>query len=167
MRYWDKTKKGDERGPYTAPKLMPTVKRSALEDKKPSEALKPLVEDEPKARPFSVICTDVDAVIAADAVVITMAVNDGAVEVPFVPPLILTVGVAAVLKKPEGYVNVIKLPTARPPPTVVVKLIVAATLVLPENRSISNIEKEAEDNCPPMTPEDIPSEEDISEEEDT
>jgi hypothetical protein len=163
LRYWDKTKKGDERGPYTAPKLMPTVKRSALEDKKPSEELTPLVEDEPKARPFSVICTDVDAAIAADAVVITIAVNDGADDVPFVAPLILTVGVAAVLKKPEGYVNVIKLPTARPPPTVVVKLNVAATFILPAKRSMFIIAKDADNICPPMTPEALPTEAKTSE----
>ena len=88
-----------------------------------------MVEDEPKAKPFKVICTDVDAGIASDAVVMTIAVNEGAVEVPFAAPLIVTLGAAAVLKKPEGYVNVIKLPTARAPPTVVVKLKVAATFV--------------------------------------
>ncbi len=48
-----------------------------------------------------------------------------------------TLGVAELLKKPGGYVNVILLPIASAPPAVVVKLNVAATFVLSATRSDS------------------------------
>jgi hypothetical protein len=63
------------------------------------------------------------------AVVMTMAFNDGAVEVPLNGLFICTLGVADVLKKPGGYINVMKLPMASGRP-VEVKLNVANTLIL-------------------------------------
>jgi hypothetical protein len=115
-------------------------------------------ETTPRMSPFKVICTDDDAEIAAVAVVITIAVADGAAEVPVDAPLIVTFGIAAILKKPEGYVNVTKLPTASPPPTVVVKLNVADTFVLPATRSAPAITNDPGVTCPPMTPDAIPKE---------
>ena len=150
--------RGDERDPYTAPKDMPVITGSALVDKKPKVVLIPLVEEDTKVKPIKVICTDADAEIAAVAVVITIAVADGAADVPVDAPLIVTFGVAAVLKKPEGYVNVTLLPTASPPPTVVVKLNVADTFVLPATRSAPAITNDPGVTCPPMTPDAIPKE---------
>ena len=94
---------------------MPADNRSVFVDKKPAEMLTPLVDEEPKDKPFKVTCTAVDAEIAAVAVVIIIAVGDGAAEtkLPDDAPLIATVGVVALLKNPEGYANVMKLPTGR------------------------------------------------------
>ena len=73
--------------------------------------------------------TSVEAGMAAVAVVMTIAVDDGAAEVPVNGPFIRTLGVADVPKKPGGYINEMKLPMASGRP-VVVKLNVANTLVL-------------------------------------
>ena len=81
--------------------------------------------------------TFVEAAIPAVAVVMTIAVADGAAEVPLTDPLINTLGVAEALKKPGGNVSVILLPMASAPPTVVVKLNVADTFVLSATRSDS------------------------------
>ena len=83
----------------------------------------------PSLSPLRVTVTSVEAGMAAVAVVMTMAVNDGAAEVPVNGAFICTLGVADVLKKPGGYINVMKLPMASGRP-VVMKLIVANTLVL-------------------------------------
>ena len=83
----------------------------------------------PSLSPLRVTVTSVEAGMAAVAVVMTIAVNDGAAEVPVNGPFIRTLGVADVLKKPGGYINVMKLPMASGRP-VVVKLNVANTLVL-------------------------------------
>jgi len=112
----------------------------------------------PRVSPFKVTVTLVDAGMAEEEVVITMAVNDGAAEVPVEDPLINTFGVAAVLKKPEGYVKVTELPTASLPPTVVVKLNVADTPTLPATRSVAMIANVPAETCPPMTPDPIPTE---------
>ncbi len=87
--------------------------------------------------PVRVTTTKVDAATAAFAVVTTIAVADGAAEVPLTDPLINTLGVAELLKKPGGYVNVILLPMASAPAAVVVKLNVAATFALSATRSES------------------------------
>ena len=89
----------------------------------------------PSLSPSTVTMTFVEAAIPAVAVVMTIAVADGAAEVPLTDPLINTLGVAELLKKPGGYVNVIVLPIASAPPAVVVKLTVAAAELLPATRS--------------------------------
>ena len=91
----------------------------------------------PSLSPISVTATLAEAATAAVAVVITIAVDDGGAAVPLTDPLINTLGVAEALKKPGGYVSVIKLPTASAPPAVVAKLNVAATFVLSATRSDS------------------------------
>jgi hypothetical protein len=70
--------------------------------------------------------------------------------VPLTDPLINTLGVAELLKKPGGYVNVMKLPIASAPPAVVVKLNVAATFALSATRSESLITNESKDTRPPI-----------------
>ena len=110
---------------------------STLVARKPRETFKPLVGDEPNFKPLRVTMTFVEAATTAVAVVTTIAVADGAAEAPLTDPLINTLGVAELLKKPGGYVNVILLPIASAPPAVVVKLNVAATFVLSATRSDS------------------------------
>jgi hypothetical protein len=89
----------------------------------------------PSLSPVRVTMTFVEAVTTAVAVVTTIAVADGAAEVPLTDPLINTLGVAEALKKPAGYVSVMTLPMASAPPTVVVKLNVTDTFVLSATRS--------------------------------
>ena len=96
-----------------------------------------MVDEKPNFKPLRVTMTFAEAAIRAVAVVTTIAVDDGGAEVPLVNPLISTLGVAEVLKKPRGYVNVMKLPMASDPPAVVVKLKVAATFALSATRSES------------------------------
>ena len=96
-----------------------------------------MVGDEPNFKPLRVTMTFVEAATTAVAVVMTIAVADGAAQVPLTDPLINTLGVAELLKKPGGYVNVILLPIASAPPAVVEKLNVAATFVLSATRSDS------------------------------
>jgi hypothetical protein len=91
----------------------------------------------PSLSPVRVTTTTIDAAIAAVAVVMTIAVADGAAQVPLTDPLINTLGVAELLRKPGGYVKVILLPMASAPPAVVVKLNVAATFALSATRSES------------------------------
>ena len=78
-----------------------------------------------------------EAAIGAVAVVMTSAVADGAAEMPRTDPLINTLGVAEVLRKPGGYVKVMLLPIASAPPEVMVKLNVADTFALLAKRSES------------------------------
>ena len=63
----------------------------------------------PSLSPVRVTTTTVDALIATVAVVTTIAVADGAAQVPLTDPLINTLGVAELLKKPGGYVSVMTL----------------------------------------------------------
>ena len=91
----------------------------------------------PSLSPVRVTTTTVDALIAAVAVVTTIAVADGAAQVPLTDPLIDTLGVAKLLKKPGGYVNVTLLPIASAPPAVVAKLNVAAQQFFSAPRSDS------------------------------
>jgi len=56
----------------------------------------------PSLSPVRVTKTTVDAATAAVAVVTTIAVADGASQVPLTDPLINTLGVAELLKKPGG-----------------------------------------------------------------
>ena len=91
----------------------------------------------PSLSPTTVTMTFVEAAIPAVPGVMTIAVAVGAAEVPLADPLINTLGVAELAKKPGGYVNVIVLPMASAPPAVVVKLNVAATFVLSATRSDS------------------------------
>jgi len=111
----------------------------------------------PSLSPTTVTVTFVEAAIPAVAVVMTIAVADGAAEVPLTDPLINTLGVAEVLKKPGGYVKVILLPMASAPPTVVVKLKVADTFVLSATRSDSFIANEPNDTRPPIPPDAVPA----------
>ena len=106
-------------------------------DNTPTEIFKPFVDEELNVKPLRVTITFVEAAIPAVAVVMTIAVADGAAEVPLTDPLINTLGVAELLKKPGGYVNVILLPIASAPPAVVAKRNVAATFVLSATRSDS------------------------------
>ena len=96
-----------------------------------------MVGEEPNFKPLRVTMTFVEAATTAVAVVMTIAVADGAAEAPLTDPLINTLGVAELLKKPGGYVNVMKLPMASAPPAVVVKLNVAETFALLAKRSES------------------------------
>ena len=96
-----------------------------------------MVDERPNFKPLRVTMTFAEAAIPAVAVVTTIAVDDGGAEVPLADPLINTLGVAELLKKPDGYVNVMKLPMASDPPAVVVKLKVAATFALSATRSES------------------------------
>jgi hypothetical protein len=106
----------------------------------------------PSLSPIRVTTTIVDAATTAVAVVTTIAVADGAAEVPLTDPLINTLGVAEVLKKPGGYVNVIKLPMPSAPSAVVVKLNVAVTSALSAMRSDSFIINESRDARPLTAP---------------
>ena len=71
----------------------------------------------PSLSPVRVTVTVFKAAIAAVAVVMIIAVEDGGAEMPVAGPLINTLGVAEELKKPGGYVNVMLLPIASAPPT--------------------------------------------------
>ena len=122
--------------------MIPMGIRSATVDKNPDEVFKPLVDGEPITKPLKVMVTVVDAAIAAVAVVMTIAVDDGVDAVPVHAPLIKTVGVEAELKKPGGYVKFTKLPMARAPPAVEVKLKIADTLAA-ANRSASSMKNDA------------------------
>ena len=82
----------------------------------------------PSLSPVRVTMTLVEAATTAVAVVTTIAVADGAAQVPLTDPLINTLGVAEALKKPGGNVSVILLPIASFPFAVVVKLNVATTV---------------------------------------
>jgi hypothetical protein len=106
----------------------------------------------PSLSPVRVTTTIVDAATTAVAVVTTIAVADGAAEVPLTDPLINTLGVAKLLKKPGGYVNVMELPMASAPPAVVVKLKVAVTFVLPAIRSDSFIKNAPRHTRPSIAP---------------
>ncbi len=121
---------------------MPMGIRSAAVDRNPEDEFKPFVEADPRNKPLKVMVTVVDAAIAAVAVVMTIAVDDGVDAVPVHAPLIKTVGVEAELKKPGGYVKVTKLPMARAPPAVEVKLKIADTLAT-ANRSASSMKNDA------------------------
>ena len=101
--------------------------------------------------------TFAETAIPAVAVVTTIAVDDGGAEVPLADPLINTLGVAELLKKPGGYVNEMKLPMASAPPAVVVKLNVAATFALSAMRSESSITNESKDTRPPIEPDAVPA----------
>ena len=66
----------------------------------------------------------------------TICVSVGVATEPVGPlPLICTLGDPALAKKPDGYVSVMLLPAASAPPTVVVKVNVAAAELLPATRS--------------------------------
>ncbi len=81
------------------------------------------------------------SVVPAVVMMIDVALG-GLMGVKLAPPLdTAPVGVALVAKKPDGYVRVILLPTARLPPAVVVNENVAAAPVLPATRSASAIVK--------------------------
>ena len=111
----------------------------------------------PSLSPVRVTMTLVEAATAAVAVVTTIAVADGAAQVPLTDPLINTLGVAEALKKPGGNVSVILLPMASAPPAVVAKLNVAATFVLSATRSDSWITNEPTDTRPPIAPDADPA----------
>ena len=111
----------------------------------------------PSLSPVRVTMTFVEAATTAVAVVTTIAVADGAAQVPLTDPLINTLGVAEALKKPGGNVSVILLPMASAPPAVVAKLNVAATFVLSATRSVSWITNESNDTRPPITPDAVPA----------
>ena len=111
----------------------------------------------PSLSPIKVTATLAEAATAAVAVVTTIAVADGAAQVPLTDPLINTLGVAEALKKPGGNVSVILLPMASAPPAVVAKLNVAATFVLSATRSVSWITNESTDIRPPITPDAVPA----------
>ena len=83
----------------------------------------------PSLSPIRVTATLAEAATAAVTVVMKIAVGDGGAAVPLTDPLINTLGVTEALKKPGGYVKVIKLPIASLPFAVVVKLNVAATVL--------------------------------------
>ena len=123
---------------------MPMGIRSATVDRNPEDEFKPLVDADARVKPLKVMVTVVEAAIAAVAVVMTIAVDDGVDAVPVHAPLIETVGVEAELKKPGGYVRFTKLPMARAPPAVEVKLKVADTLAA-ANRSVSLMKNNAFD----------------------
>ena len=115
---------------------------SATVDRNPEDEFKPLVDADPITKPLKVMVTVVDAAIAAVAVVMTIEVDDGVDAVPVHAPLIETVGVEAELKKPGGNVKFTKLPMARAPPAVEVKLKIADTLAA-ANRSASLMKNDA------------------------
>ena len=121
---------------------MPRGIRSATVDRNPEDEFKPLVDADARVKPLKVMVTVVDAAIAAVAVVMTMVFDDGVDAVPVHAPLIKTVGVEAELKKPGGYIKVTKLPIARAPPAVEVKLKIADTLAA-ANRSASLMKNDA------------------------
>ena len=116
--------------------------RSATVERNPEDEFKPFVDADPITKPLKVMVTVVDAATAAAAVVMTIAVDDGVDAVPVHAPLIKTVGVEAELKKPGGYVKFTKLPMARAPPAVEVKLKIADTLAA-ANRSASLMKNDA------------------------
>ena len=74
-----------------------------------------MVDERPNFKPLRVTMTFAEAAIPAVAIVTITAVDDGGAEVPLADPLIDTLGVAELLKKPGGYVNVILLPIASAP----------------------------------------------------
>ncbi len=116
--------------------------RSATVERNPEDEFKPFVDADPITKPLKVMVTVVDAATAAAAMVMTIAVDDGVDAVPVHAPLIKTVGVEAELKKPGGYVKFTKLPMARAPPAVEVKLKIADTLAA-ANRSASSMKNDA------------------------
>ena len=83
--------------------------------------------------------TLVEAGMTAVAVVMTIADDDGVDDVPANDPLIVTLGVAKVLKKPDGYINDMKLPIASEDPEEVVKLNDTDTFVLLAIRLVARI----------------------------
>ena len=92
----------------------------------------------PMVRPVTVTVTAVLPAIASVAVVTMIRVLVGVATVPVgvtPPPLIVTSGVPALEKKPDGYVSVTLLPLASAPPAVVVNEKVAAADVFPATRS--------------------------------
>ncbi len=91
----------------------------------------------PMARPVTVTVTAVLPAIASVAVVTMIRLLVGVATVPVgvtPPPLIVTSGVPALEKKPDGYVSVMLLPLASAPPAVVVNENVAAADVFPAVR---------------------------------
>ena len=68
------------------------------------------------------------------------------------PPLMVTPGVPALEKKPNGYVSVMLLPVASAPPAVVVKANVAAEPVLLATRSAAPTVNVTAATAPPITP---------------
>ena len=97
----------------------------------------------PSLSPISVTATLAEAATAAVAVVMTIAVDDGGAAVPLADPLINTLGVAEVLKKPAGYVSVMLPPAVNAPPTVGVKDNVADEPDFSATRSLGAIKNEA------------------------
>ncbi len=86
----------------------------------------------------------------------TICVLVGVATVPVAPPpLMVTPGVPALEKKPDGYVSVMLLPVASAPPALVVNETVAATGVLPATRSDAAIANEGLVTWPPITPEQL------------
>lgn len=117
-----------------APKLMATGDGSELVDKNPDEAFNPLVDAELIIKPLNVMDKVVKAAIVEFAVVMTISFETTDKK-PMLAKLMDAFGTAAALKKPGGQVKVIELPTGNAPPTLVVKLRIAETFVLPGNRS--------------------------------
>jgi hypothetical protein len=117
-----------------APKLMATGDGSELVDKNPDEAFNPLVDAELIIKPVNVMDKVVKAAIVEFAVVMTISFETTDKK-PMLAKLMDAFGTAAALKKPGGQVKVIELPTGNAPPTLVVKLRIAETFVLPGNRS--------------------------------
>ena len=97
----------------------------------------------PSLSPVRVTMTFVEAATTAVAVVTTIAVADGAAQVPLTDPLINTLGVAEALKKPGGYVSVMLPPAVNAPPTVGVKDNVADEPDFPATRSLGAIKNDA------------------------
>ena len=99
----------------------------------------------PMVRPVTVTVTAVLPAIASVAVVTMIRVLVGVATVPVgvtPPPLIVTSGVPALEKKPDGYVSVMVLLVASAPPAVVVNENVAAAGVFPATRSAVAIANE-------------------------
>ena len=126
-----------------APKLMATGDGSELVDKNPDEAFNPLVDAELIIKPVNVMDKVVKAAIVEFAVVRTISFETTDKK-PMLAKLMDAFGSAAALKKPGGQVKVIELPTGNAPPTLVVKLRIAETFVLPGNRSKKLISKTVE-----------------------
>ena len=92
----------------------------------------------PMVRPVTVTVTALLPAIASVAMLTMIRVLVGVATVPVgvtPPPLIVTSGVPVLEKKPDGYVSVMLLPLASPPPAVVVNENVAAADVFPATRS--------------------------------
>ena len=113
---------------------MATGDGSELVDKNPDEAFNPLVDAELIIKPVNVMDKVVKAAIVEFAVVRTISFETTDKK-PMLAKLMDAFGTAAALKKPGGQVKVIELPTGNAPPTLVVKLRIAETFVLPGNRS--------------------------------